>query len=493
MNSDAGESDPSPQGPDPRPTFGDPAAPPRPPEETAPGLLGELVRTIRPHTEADPFAIVLQCLVMIGSMIGRTAHWVVEATRHGLNEFLVLVGDSGKGRKGSALSWARKLLMLADPGWVESCVVNGLSTGPGVIAEVHDPIVHRRPVKDPKSGRIVDYEEITRDHGVSDKRRLFVEPEMAQVFARAGTIANGLSAILRLGFDGERLAIKTKSMPQVATGAHIALIGHSTTEEIRQTLSAIDRANGLGNRCVFWHTQRSASTPVGSAPSDDTLKALQGELTRVVSHAKTVGNMAFDSDADALWRARYADLSAARHGPSGSLLSRAEVHVRRFACLYALVGLSAVVRRADLEAALALWAYSEASVRYIFDRSPPDPLVDEILGYLQSSGSGMTRGALRTRIGNHVSGPRITQALEDLRQRGLAQIASIPGPGRHAEHWSAVTSTPQGPPPTGDALESSPDAPQAPYRPMKVKFDFGPIAPPDTDGGHGDAGGSKPS
>jgi hypothetical protein len=65
-------------------------------------LLGEIVTTIAPHTEADPIAILTQLLVAFGAAVGRGAWFTVEATRHHANEFMLLVGDSSKARKGSS-------------------------------------------------------------------------------------------------------------------------------------------------------------------------------------------------------------------------------------------------------------------------------------------------------------------------------------------------------------------------------------------------------
>jgi hypothetical protein len=67
------------------------------------GLAGELVAAIAPSTEADPVAILVQLLVAVGSILGRGPHYQVGASRHRANEFVVLVGPSGSGRKGS--SW----------------------------------------------------------------------------------------------------------------------------------------------------------------------------------------------------------------------------------------------------------------------------------------------------------------------------------------------------------------------------------------------------
>ncbi|MGI8414434.1 MAG: hypothetical protein ACR2QA_18485, partial [Solirubrobacteraceae bacterium] len=60
-----------------------PAGWPASPERTVyHELLGEIVNTIAPHTEADPVAILTQLLVAFGAAVGRGAYFTVEATRH---------------------------------------------------------------------------------------------------------------------------------------------------------------------------------------------------------------------------------------------------------------------------------------------------------------------------------------------------------------------------------------------------------------------------
>ena len=44
----------------------------------------------------------MQFLVCFGAAAGRGVSYALEATAHHLNEFAVLVGPTGKGRKGSA-------------------------------------------------------------------------------------------------------------------------------------------------------------------------------------------------------------------------------------------------------------------------------------------------------------------------------------------------------------------------------------------------------
>ncbi len=58
------------------------------------GLLGDVVRTIDPTTEADQVATAVTFLTMCGSCVGRGPHLMVGDDRHGTNLYMVLVGDT---------------------------------------------------------------------------------------------------------------------------------------------------------------------------------------------------------------------------------------------------------------------------------------------------------------------------------------------------------------------------------------------------------------
>lgn len=67
------------------------------------GLLGDIVNTMEPETEADPNGILIQTLAVFGSVVGRGPFYPVEGTQHYPNLFVVMVGDSSRGRKGTSL------------------------------------------------------------------------------------------------------------------------------------------------------------------------------------------------------------------------------------------------------------------------------------------------------------------------------------------------------------------------------------------------------
>src|ERR1700722_10024020 len=70
------------------------------------GWGGVFVRFLLPETEADPAALLLTFLVGVGSMMGRGPHYRVGSTRHGVNLFTVVVGETSRARKGTATDLA---------------------------------------------------------------------------------------------------------------------------------------------------------------------------------------------------------------------------------------------------------------------------------------------------------------------------------------------------------------------------------------------------
>jgi hypothetical protein len=141
---------------------------PGPPgEEAFYGLAGRIVRTIEPASEADPAALLVQTLVVFGNLIGRGAHFQVEADRHHGNEFCILIGRTSKARKGTSWGHVARLAREAEERWADDRVQSGASSGEGIIWAVRDAIVSREKTKE---GGEVKYVEVEKDPGVDDKR-----------------------------------------------------------------------------------------------------------------------------------------------------------------------------------------------------------------------------------------------------------------------------------------------------------------------------------
>src|SRR2546421_9639570 len=96
-----------------------PGSLPRPHLEEAAlhGLPGEVVAAIAPHTEADPAALLLSYLAYLGNACGPQPSVQIGASQHPGRLFVLLVGDSATGRKGTAGAEVERLFELAAPEW----------------------------------------------------------------------------------------------------------------------------------------------------------------------------------------------------------------------------------------------------------------------------------------------------------------------------------------------------------------------------------------
>ena len=187
-------------------------------------------------------------------------HYRVEGDEHHANLYVLLVGATAKGRKGT--SWGRvREVFQRIPDWKPH--VSGLSSGEGVKYHVRDA---REETKRNKNGELIM--EIV-DEGVTDKRLFVVESEFASVLRAAQRQGNTLSATIREGWDSGNLRSLTKNDPITATGAHICIVGHVTDDELRAELTATDTANGFANRFLFAGAKRSKLLPHGGDRADE--------------------------------------------------------------------------------------------------------------------------------------------------------------------------------------------------------------------------------
>jgi len=377
-------------------------------DEALYGLAGGIVRAIDPFTEADKVAVLSTLLVQFGNCVNASAHFSVEYTKHFVRLFVALVGRTAKGRKGQSLSTLRYIFEQIDPDWSRDRVVfGGLSSGEGLIDAVRD---ERRD----KEGEIID-------EGEKDKRLLLIEEELVSALKVASREGNTLSAILRQAWDRGDLRPLTKNNKIRATGAHISIVSHITQEELLRHFTAIEQSNGFGNRFIWLLVRRSKliSRPV-PVPAE-TLAPLIDHLRTAVDFARKTSLIDRDSEAEARWEEAYPSLSEGKPGLFGAIIGRAESQVMRLACLYTLLDCSNVVSVVHLNAALALWDYSEESARLIFGDATGNPNADEIVTALRNNRQGLTRTDIRDLFARNRKSGEIENALMLLLRSGLAR------------------------------------------------------------------------
>ncbi len=403
------------------------------------GPAGEFVNLLGPHTEADPVALLSQFLTMFGNAIGRGPHARAEADCHFTNVFLALVGVTGKSRKGSSFGQTKARLAAVDDVWAKTRVQSGLSSGEGLIWAVRDPIEKQEGVKG--KSEVTSYRTVIADEGVSDKRLLIYQSELASTLRVLARDGNTLSATMRDAWDTGDLSSLTKNSPARATGALISIIGHITRDELLRYLDRTEMANGLANRFLFVCVRRANILPFGGQLEEVKFSGLHRALHEAVDFARKRGvtAMQFDSRARSLWELEYEQLSEPRPGLLGAITSRAEAQTLRLALIYALLDRSQDIGQPHLEAGLALWRFCEASARFIFGEALGDPLADSILSALQDAfPEGLTRTEINGLSGGHRRADEIGRVLRVLLEHGAARPDYKATAGRTAEVWFAT-------------------------------------------------------
>lgn len=389
------------------------------------GVAGEVVRALAPYSEADDAAVLATLLAAIGNLAGPGVGWTVSGRRHGLRFWPVLVGPTGKGRKGTSWGIVRPLLARIDGEWLSGCVAAGLTSGEWLIWRIRDRVARQG----------ADGAEEVVDPGVEDKRLFVIEEEFPAVLRVARRDGNTLSPTLRLAYDGDPLATLAKNSPARATEPHVTLLGHATVEELRTALPDGELANGFANRFAFVCVRRARLLPDGATPPPELIDRLGGRLSAALALAGRNAVYARDAGAAELWDELYPALTDGKPGLAGAVTSRAEVQVMRLAAIYALLDGAFAIRRVDLEAALAVWDYCAASARLIFGQRLGDPLAEQIVQALRIM--PLNQSQLQLMLGTRTPVVRLVTALRWLRDNGLIVDERVQGAGsgRPATRW----------------------------------------------------------
>jgi hypothetical protein len=404
------------------------------------GPAGEYVKGIEESTEADRHGMLLQLLAGAGNIIGRGPGIMADGAFHPPILWVVVIGATSRARKGTSWARMREPLSEIDRDWAEERIDGGLSSGEGVAYRVRDERVAKRKARKGELGDIGGMVEDVVDPGVSDKRLMIVETEFAQPFKVMQREGNTLAIALRCAWEGTPIGGLTKKDPTRARRHHITLIGHITVDEARRVISELDVANGLVNRMLFCCVKRARLLPHGGHTPRERLDELTGPLYTAISDARRLtGPLDWTDEAYAMWTAGYERLSAERPGQLGAATARAEAQVLRLALLYCLLDRRTLIDVEHLRAALAVWAYCDASAAYLLGDSTGDPLADKFLRRLRKAPGGLTRTHLRELAGADRPVERIEQALELLARYRLAHVTEERDTGgRPAERWFAT-------------------------------------------------------
>ena len=357
------------------------------------GVAGDFVRLVKPQTEADPVALLGNFLVAAGLLFSRNAFVVADGKRHHAVEYLLMAGDSGVGRKGTATN---RVVPLMDEVamFYQIRVLGGLSTGEGLVRA----LIPKGP-----------------EDGDSVRWFLAVIQEFASLLSVMKREGNTMSAILREAYDGGKLRVLTRKDPLSVDHVNLGVIAHITNEELLNNLTDTDRVNGFANRFLTICVKRWQLLPEGG--DDVNLDSVVEKLKDAVEKSKGRGRIGRDADAKALWKKHYPLLTRKREGLRGALLSRAETHVLRLSLIYALLDGADAIRVEHLKAALAFWTYVENSVGHIYKNASGDTAADKILAAMADG--PLTKTEIRRIFGDNKPTDWIDAKIQSLISRGL--------------------------------------------------------------------------
>jgi len=385
------------------------------------GVLGRIVDAIDPVTQADPVAVLVNLVVMLGSAAGRTAYFKADGARHYPNLFACLVGSTRHGAKGTSTAHAMSVMQRADEVWWSECIRAGLASGEGVIYHLRDG-----------DGK--------RDEGVMDKRLLALEIEFGAVlkkFTREGSV---LSNLLRQAWETGNLGNLTKNDPHRATGAHLSMIAHITPDELLRYMTSSETANGFGNRLLWVVTRRSKSLADGGDPDPKIVAELAQEIAAVLSFVRAMGEVEIKRTPEAadLWGLAYPIIDVESSGLIGALTARTPAQICRVALILALADRRREIGKDHLLAAMSLVDFSNRSAAFTFGAGMGDKVQDEILAWLGDAGN-MTKAEMFGALHRHVSRDQLDRALRALELAGrVVRVSTRPtGPGRPPEIWAA--------------------------------------------------------
>ena len=406
---------------------------PRPDPACLYGLIGDVAFAGSNNTEANVYAIAAAALAYLGTAVGRGPYLPIGDDWNHARLFMVHVGRSSRGRKGTAkkliyrINYAVKAL---DQHLVPQVHRGGLSTREGLALMIHD-------------GYMEGKNEVP---AVEDKRLLVVESEFSNILHQSKRDGNTLSAALRDAWDGTSIRPAVKTCRVWATDPHIGIIGDVTPTELRELMHTRELTNGFANRFIFFWAEGDKILPFPQITPKDVVDSLANRVAQVLRFAgadrhvdKDVMRMEFSPEAATLYGRLYKgelrDRSAGEH-ITGLLDRRAPV-LLRLAMLFALTDQTSVIAVDHVNAAMAWVRYWVDSVKFIFQSAVDEAgaavttdTAQRIVSYLTDRGQATRTDLSKVCFGGHVSKATLDKALDELLTASPAviEVQTVPRP-----------------------------------------------------------------
>ncbi len=292
------------------------------------------------EAETDPVAVLFQAMEIFGNMLDRDAFFITEEGHIYLNDYLMVVGTSGEGRKGTAWKHAKRLFEQEQR--YSDIIYGRVDSGEGLIKEL-----------DARSAQ---------EFGGDTASLLIQDSEAAGLLAKMKIENSTLSQNLIKGWDCSAMSIAKSKDRLVVKKPYVSLVGHIQPEVLKHHLDFQMLHSGLMNRIQFIYVERVRKN-LNAAPMEvSALSRYQGILDTLFKN-KPKGAISFDADAREQLGEYYM---------GDGLAERDHIHVMKNASRLAILDGRLVISGRDLTQALLIQKYVTECRHYLLGDWGPD-------------------------------------------------------------------------------------------------------------------------
>lgn len=401
-------------------------------KEMAYGPLGKAVEEAMPHSEADAVGVLAAALALYSSALN--GH-VLQPSGRPVVVWTVLVGESRFAKKGFALGTAEAILSAAIRDFLAVRRKGGVSSGPSLIAVMHDALEESRLTESGEDGRVV-----------------MVDEEWPTTLGMVRKCPK-YSGILRSTWDGHEVAnivkgadgrpvVQRIEKPLLGFHAHIQPGLWAESIKLREALG------GTYNRMLPVRVEGSKKirdpNPLRHVTPSRPL-ALAYEWARKEQRMMEFNDAALDW-VDAL-RDDYDEILYDMPESLSCYFSRADEQVIRVACVLTAAARKTVVTVPALKAARAFVEYSMESVRaLVIGAEKPKrverTLADKIRDVLANLGGSATSTVLYRSLGSRHTADEVAAVVATMPDVETERLASS-RPGRKPVEFRLLVPKPQ--------------------------------------------------
>lgn len=353
--------------------------------------FGRWAEKLAPFTEGATVGVMTTLMAVFSGYVGPEVRVTMGTSTMPLSVWFVLVGQTGKGRKGRTWVVSQPVIKSAFKTWAAHNILAGVpATGLGLANALEE-------------------------HGDSPLFLLEVEGD---AFIDAARKDVKVGTYLRKAWDGDEITHKTSQSDIKIENPHVGFVMHVQPTNWAKICGSRDASGGTFNRFAPVWVEKSKTVPLFGGPDGtevqesiakemrvqatnaregiSTVRLTEGLAERFETHHRTVTESLTDGSEEL-----------------AQMAERALAYLVRFSGLFAIADGRDEITESDLDSALDLVRYMVDSVRYVIPQAGGTSLASKIDTAVTTFGE-LTSSELFDIIGRNVKQREILDALVSL-------------------------------------------------------------------------------